>query len=63
MFQSIAFKKCQIAVNLVHAYLYIIPFNAETTFVQGTRIKKIFENHLNPLMLVSIGRVMLSTLR
>ena len=36
------------------------PSNAEATFIQSTRI---FENHLNPVMLVFIGKLLLSTLR
>ena len=38
------------------AALYLLrPSNAETTFIQSTRITKIFENHLNPVMLEFIG--------
>ena len=38
----------------------ITPSNSEATFVQGP---KIFENHLNPVMLVFIGKLSLSTVR
>ena len=31
------------------------PSNDEATFVQRTRKEKIFENHLNPVMLIFIG--------
>ena len=39
------------------------PFNAETTFVYGTKNSKYLENHLNPVMLVFIGKLLLSTFR
>ena len=39
------------------------PFNVEATFVQSTRIQRFFENYLNPVMLVFIGKRLLSTLR
>ena len=31
------------------------PSNAEATSIQSTSMQKIFENHLNPVMLVFIG--------
>ena len=31
------------------------PSNAEATFVQSKRTQRVFENHLNPVMLVFIG--------
>ena len=37
----------------------LIPSNAEATFVQ---IARIFENHLNPVMLILIGKLSLRTL-
>ena len=37
--------------------------NAEATFLQSTRMQRFFENHLNPVMLVFIGELLLSTLR
>ena len=39
------------------------PSNAKATFIQSTRMQKIFEIHLNPVMLVFIGKLSLSTLR
>ena len=33
----------------------INPFNAVATFVQNTRMQRVFENHLNPVMLIFIG--------
>ena len=36
------------------------PSNAKATLVQS---KEIFENHLNPVVLVFIGKLLLSTLR
>ena len=39
------------------------PYNAEATFDQSTRTQQIFENHLNPVILVSIGKLSFSTLR
>ena len=37
--------------------------NAEATFIQSYKNTKIVENHLNPVMLVFIGKLSLSTLR
>ena len=39
------------------------PFNAEATFIQRTRTQGILENGLNPVMLVLIRKLKLSTLR
>ena len=38
-------------------------FNAEAIFVQSTSMQGFFENHLNPVMSVFIGKLLLSTLR
>ena len=35
--------------------LRVNPFAAEVTFLQCTKMQKINENHLNPVMLVLIG--------
>ena len=37
--------------------------NPDATFVRKHKEAKIFENHLNPVMLVFIGKLSLSTLR
>ena len=42
---------------IVSQLVSVIHFNAEATF------EKIFENHWNPVMLVFIGKLLLSTLR
>ena len=39
------------------------PSNAEATLAQSTRMQKFFENHLNPVILVSNGWGLRSTLR
>ena len=45
-------------------YISIDRFNTEVTFVLSTRMKRlIFGNHLNPVMLVYIGKLLLHSLR
>ena len=39
------------------------PSNAEGTYAQRTKTQRFCENHLNPIMLVFIGKLSLSTLR
>ena len=41
----------------------INPSDAEVSFVQCIKKAKHYENHLNPVMLVFIGKLSLSTLR
>ena len=38
---------------------WINPSNAEATFVQSTRTQNLFENHLNPVILIFIGELLL----
>ena len=49
--------------SLVCQLMTFNPYAAEATFVQRTRMQRFFENHRNPVMLVFIGKLSLSTLR
>ena len=42
---------------------WFIPSNAEATLVQSTRMQRFFINHLNPVMMVFIELLSLSTPR
>ena len=42
---------------------WIIPSDAEVTFVQCTKSKKSYENHLNPVILVFIEKLLLRAVR
>ena len=46
-------------------FIYFNPSNAEAYFIPSTKYKyvKIFENHLNTVMLAFIGQLLLSTVR
>ena len=44
-------------------FLSINPSDAEVTFVQCTKSKDKYENHLNPAMLIFFGKLSLSTIR
>ena len=39
------------------------PLNAEAIFIKRHKDAKVFANHLNPVMLVSMRKLSLSTLR
>ena len=39
------------------------PSNDEVTFIPSTKMQRFFENQSNPVMLVFIGKLSLSTLR
>ena len=41
----------------------INPSNAKATFVQSTRMQRFLKKHLNPVMLVFIGKLSLSSIR
>ena len=61
------FRVYLIDYKLLNCWLYwelhINPSNAKATFVQSTRTQRFLENHLNPVLLVFIGKLLLSTLR
>ena len=40
---------------------YVNPFHVEATFIHSSRMDKLIENHLNPVMLVFIGKLSLIT--
>ena len=44
-------------------FVHFNPSNAEAPFLQGTRMQRFLKKHLNPVMLVLIGKLLLSTLR
>ena len=64
-------KKAQHEANKVKLYgleqehrkSRLNPSNAKATFIQSTMTQKKIENHLNPVMLVFIGKLSLSTVR
>ena len=39
------------------------PSNAEASFILSTRMQRFFENHLNPVILEIIDKLLLSTFR
>ena len=50
-----------LCTEVASAFEGVNSFNAEATFVPGTRCKKIFEYSQNPVMLVFIGKPLLSS--
>ena len=51
-------------MSSLHTIYYVSnPSNAEATFIQRTTDANTFGNHLNPVMLVLIGELLLNTLR
>ena len=47
----------------MNTFCHSNPSDAEATFAQSTRTQEFFENHLNLVMLVYIGKLSLSIFR
>ena len=55
---------CHVFLTRKYEQEWVNPSNAGATFIQSTHtVAKIFDNHLNPVMLVFIGKLSLSTFR
>ena len=50
-----AFLRYFVLAKLATSSIRVNPSNAKAIFVQSTRRQRLFENHLNPVMLVFIG--------
>ena len=56
-------EKYSLSVERVKDVGYDNPFDAEASFTKSAKTQKIFESLLNPVMMVFIRKLSLSTLR